>query len=127
LGFRSAGYQIKGFVEIDDGLSKIYQKNFPDTLRIGRNIQDLTEDDLSNFTTEHGNIDVLLGGPPCQGFSLAGKRKVSDPRNELFRDYVRVVRHLRPKVAVLENVRLLTSMRTKSREFVKDAIANEFH
>lgn len=126
LGFRSAGCRIKGYVEIDDALSNIYTTNFPDASRIGRSIQDLTDSDLSRFVAERGTIDVLLGGPPCQGFSLAGKRKVDDPRNELFRDYVRVVRQLRPKVAVLENVRLLTSMKTKSGIFVRDAIQEEF-
>jgi DNA (cytosine-5)-methyltransferase 1 len=69
---------------------------------------------------------VLLGGPPCQGFSLAGKRRVDDPRNELFRDYMRVLDVLRPKVAILENVRLLTSMKSKSGRLVKDEIAEQF-
>ncbi|MFV0643503.1 MAG: DNA (cytosine-5-)-methyltransferase [Sphingomonadaceae bacterium] len=126
LGFRSAGCQIKGFVEIDDALSEIYSANFPGTPRIGGSIQDLTDDDLAKFVAGHGSIDVLVGGPPCQGFSLAGKRKVDDPRNELFRDYIRVVRRLRPKVAVLENVRLLTSMKNKAGAFVKEAIQDEF-
>lgn len=126
LGFRSAGFQIKGFVEIDDGLSDIYQTNFPETPRIGSSIQEFSDDKLVDFVDKYGAVDVLLGGPPCQGFSLAGKRKIDDPRNELFLDYIRVVRYLRPKVAVLENVRLLTSMKTTSGIYVKDAIADEF-
>ena len=126
LGFRGAGFHIKGYVEIDDALSQVYKANFPETARIGKCIQDITDDDLSRFVGRSGHIDVLLGGPPCQGFSLAGKRKVDDPRNELFKDYIRFVRHLRPKVAVLENVRLLTSMKNSSGSLVKDAIQDAF-
>lgn len=125
-GFRAAGFDIKGFVEIDDNLSKIYAANFPDSERLGGCIQEVRDSDLIAFLERQGPIDVLLGGPPCQGFSLAGKRKVDDPRNELFLDYVRVVDVVRPKVAVLENVRLLTSMRSKTGGFVKDDIAREF-
>lgn len=126
LGFRSAGCHIKGYVEIDDALSNIYSANFPGTPRIGTSVQSLSDECLSEFVSDYGSVDVLLGGPPCQGFSLAGKRQVDDPRNELFRDYVRIVSRLRPKVAVLENVRLLTSMKTKSGVLVKDEIQNEF-
>ena len=125
-GFRSAGCDIKGFVEIDDGLSSIYSSNFPNTKRLGSCIQEVTSDEVSAFAEAQGGIDVLLGGPPCQGFSLAGKRKVDDPRNELFRDYIRFVDAVRPKAAILENVRLLTSMKSSSGSLVKDDISQEF-
>jgi DNA (cytosine-5)-methyltransferase 1 len=51
-----------------------------------------------------GELDVLDGSPPCQGFSTAGKRKMEDDRNQLFREYVRLLRGLQPKVLVMENV-----------------------
>ena len=51
-----------------------------------------------------GELDVLDGSPPCQGFSTAGKRRMDDGRNQLFREYVRLLRGLRPKVLVMENV-----------------------
>jgi DNA (cytosine-5)-methyltransferase 1 len=51
-----------------------------------------------------GELDVLDGSPPCQGFSTAGKRQLDDPRNQLFREYVRLLRGLKPKVFVMENV-----------------------
>lgn len=125
-GFRAAGCDIKGFVEIDDGLSSIYSSNFPSTKRIGSCIQKITNDDIVAFMKTQGSIDVLLGGPPCQGFSLAGKRKVDDPRNELFRDYIRFLDIVRPKAAILENVRLLTSMKNINGNLVKDEISKEF-
>ena len=49
-------------------------------------------------------IDVIFGGPPCQGFSLAGRRNADDPRNMLFREYVRIISEIRPKYVVMENV-----------------------
>lgn len=126
LGFQAAGCDIKGFVEIDDGLSKIYSTNFPQCERLGGCIRDVRDDAVVDFVNRRGPVDVLLGGPPCQGFSLAGKRKVDDPRNELFLDYVRLLDVIRPKVAVLENVRLLTSMKSATGSLVKDEIGREF-
>lgn len=56
----------------------------------------------------NGEVDVLVGGPPCQGFSMAGRRKHDDPRNQLFRHYLRLVNILKPNVVVVENVRGFT-------------------
>ena len=53
---------------------------------------------------EPGNIDVIFGGPPCQGFSRLGKRDASDPRNMLFHEYLRIIRDVRPRYVVMENV-----------------------
>jgi len=55
-----------------------------------------------------GKIDVLVGGPPCQGFSCAGRRKHDDPRNKLFASYLRIVDSLQPRVVLIENVRGFT-------------------
>src|SRR5258706_14081625 len=55
-----------------------------------------------------GTIDVLVGGPPCQGFSSAGRRKHNDPRNKLFSSYLRIVETLKPKAVLIENVRGFT-------------------
>lgn len=125
LGFRSAGCEIKGFVEIDDGLASIYEKNFPTTERLGSDITQISSDTFREFKSRVGNVDVIIGGPPCQGFSLSGKRKVDDPRNYLFQDYMRVIDIFQPKIAVIENVRLLTSMKSKTGGLVKDQIADE--
>ena len=51
-----------------------------------------------------GNVDVIFGGPPCQGFSRLGKRDANDPRNMLFHEYLRIIRDIRPKYVVMENV-----------------------
>ncbi len=125
-GFRSAGCDIKGFVEIDDNLSDIYLSNFNSAERLGKCIQSVSDSEISDFVQSRGPIDILLGGPPCQGFSLAGKRSTTDPRNELFRDYVRFLDVVRPKLAILENVKLLTSMKNSCGVLIKDEIIREF-
>ena len=69
--------------------------------------------EISSFIKEHrdelvklaGKVDLVAGGPPCQGFSLAGRRKSNDPRNELFKHYVGLVRLLKPRFVLLENVK----------------------
>jgi DNA (cytosine-5)-methyltransferase 1 len=59
-------------------------------------------------------VDVILGGPPCQGFSFAGKQLIDDPRNTLYLDFKRIVEYLRPKVFLMENVRGLEKMALES-------------
>ena len=126
LGFSAAGFRVAGYLEIDDSLRAIYRHNFPNSLELGTDITKVTEPSLSRAAAAAGEIDVIIGGPPCQGFSLSGKRQINDPRNTLFKHYLRFVDVFRPKVAVLENVRLLTSMKTPSGGFVRDAICSDF-
>jgi DNA (cytosine-5)-methyltransferase 1 len=126
LGFSAAGFVVRAFLELDDSLRAIYKRNFPDSLQIGTDITKLTEVELERAAIALKGTDVILGGPPCQGFSLSGKRQVNDPRNTLFKHYLRLVDRLQPKFAVLENVRLLTSMKNPSGGFVRDDICGAF-
>lgn len=126
LGFSAAGFRLLGHLELDANLQKIYQANFPSNARLGSDITAVSDSALNAMAQDLGRVDVIIGGPPCQGFSLSGKRDVDDPRNTLFRDYLRFVRALRPKVAVLENVRLLTSMKSPQGGLVKDEIIAAF-
>ncbi len=87
LGFSAAGFAIKGFVEIDAALRSIYRLNFPHSTELGGDITDIAQDALEAMAWTLGGIDVIIGGPPCQGFSLSGKRDIHDPRNQLFRHY----------------------------------------
>ena len=59
---------------------------------------------------EKNRVDLICGGPPCQGFSMAGKRFVDDPRNKLFKEYLDILKHVMPKVFVMENVDGMKSM-----------------
>lgn len=125
LGFSAAGFQIAGFLELEDHLRDIYKCNF-NSKELGSDITKINDETLRTFSKEIKNVDVIIGGPPCQGFSLSGKRRVDDPRNSLFRHYLRFVDAFNPKIAVLENVRLLTSMKSKAGVFVKDEITEAF-
>lgn len=127
LGFSAAGFLVKGYLELAPGLRDIYRLNFPDSVELGDDITKVSDDSLAKLQDEIGIVDVIIGGPPCQGFSLSGKRKVDDPRNTLFMHYLRFVDTFRPKLAILENVRLLTSMKNPDGRYVKDKICAEFH
>ncbi len=126
LGFSAAGYSDGGYLEIDPSLSEIYRLNFPGACKLGDDIRSLRPAIIDRRIASIGPIDVLIGGPPCQGFSLSGKRAVDDPRNVLFRHYLRVLDRAKPAVAVIENVRLLTSMKAPDGTRVKDNILEAF-
>lgn len=81
---------------------------------------------LAPLGLEPGDVDCVFGGPPCQGFSVAGRRDVMDPRNSLVFDFARIVLEIRPKTFVMENVPAIASMRTPEGTLVIDALARIF-
>ena len=109
LGFEQAGFHVVLANEYDDEIATAYRKNHPETKMV---VGDITALDLENtFGVFSGKIDVIIGGPPCQGFSQKGQRKtIHDERNFLFKYYVKVVDLVRPRYFVMENVpNLLTA------------------
>lgn len=105
LGYSMAGYRELLAVEWDDNAVATFKANFPDVPVYHGDIGKLSVDECLRLAgIEPGELDVFDGSPPCQGFSTAGKRIMDDPRNQLFREYVRLLRGLRPKVLVMENV-----------------------
>lgn len=96
-GFVEAGFEPVLAVEWDLPAATTYAANFGDDHVFHGDIAALPEDSVPE-------VDVVIGGPPCQGFSNLGMRDPADPRNRLWRDYVRVVRRARPSVFVIENV-----------------------
>lgn len=108
-GGSSLGYQWAGFTEL---LAIDFDKNSCDTLKANfdfpvwqRDITTVTAEEIFDFCKiKKGDLDVLDGSPPCQGFSTAGKRNLNDSRNDLFKDFVRLIDGLQPKVFVMENV-----------------------
>ena len=85
--------------EIDKYAIQVARANYPDTIHVG-DVTELKEPDLPN-------IDLLFGGSPCQGFSFAGDQLAfDDPRSRLFFEYVRLLRALKPKYFLLENVNM---------------------
>jgi DNA (cytosine-5)-methyltransferase 1 len=105
LGYSMAGFRELLAVEWDDNAVATFGLNFPDVPVYHGDIAALSvEEVLQRTGLAPGELDVFDGSPPCQGFSTAGKRAMDDPRNQLFREYVRLLRGLRPKVFVMENV-----------------------
>lgn len=107
LGLEAAGFDIAASVEIDPIHCLIHHYNFPYGATICKDITQLSSQELlaaiKNKGIE-GEIDLIAGGPPCQGFSTIGKRKVDDPRNQLIFEYVRIVSEIKPKYFIFENV-----------------------
>lgn len=109
-GGSSLGYQMAGFrellaVEWDNHAVETLKLNFPKLNIYHGDIHNLTgKECLKLAGIQKGELDILDGSPPCQGFSTAGKRNVSDERNDLFQEYVRLIKELNPKVFVMENV-----------------------
>jgi DNA (cytosine-5)-methyltransferase 1 len=109
-GGSSTGYMMAGFREL---LAVEWDDNAVQTLRLNYPHLDIYHGDIAKLSVEEvlrrtglqpGELDVFDGSPPCQGFSTAGKRDFDDDRNQLFREYVRLLRGLQPKVFVMENV-----------------------
>lgn len=105
LGYKMAGFEELLAVEWDDNAVETFKLNFPNVPVYHGDIAKLTGDECMKIAKiKQGELDVLDGSPPCQGFSTAGKRKWDDPRNSLFKEYARLLNELQPKVFVMENV-----------------------
>ncbi|PTM58369.1 DNA cytosine methyltransferase [Desmospora activa] len=105
LGYRLAAGKILLAVEWDDNAVATYKLNHPETDVFHGDVSKLSVDEcLSRTGLSPGELDIFDGSPPCQGFSTAGKRDFGDQRNQLFHEYVRLLRGLKPKVFVMENV-----------------------
>ncbi len=105
LGYSMAGYRELLAVEWEQNAVDTFRLNFPDVPVYHGDIAKLSVDECLSLTgLQPGELDVFDGSPPCQGFSTAGKRQMDDERNQLFREYVRLLKGLRPKVFVMENV-----------------------
>ena len=122
-GFADAGFDVQGFVELDPAARASFKANFPNAACLGHSIEEFSSKIAAGWTHE---VDVLIGGPPCQGFSLAGKRDPKDPRNSLFEHLVFAATHLRPRVIIMENVRLLLTMRNGEGRLVINEIQEQF-
>ncbi|MBO1047003.1 MAG: DNA cytosine methyltransferase [Dolichospermum sp. DEX182a] len=124
LGFEQAGFDILASVEIDPIHCAIHKFNFPFWTVICKSVEETTGKEIRNSSQiANQEIDVVFGGPPCQGFSLMGKRSFDDPRNSLVFHFIRLVVELQPKFFVLENVKGMTV--GKHKEFIAEII-NQF-
>lgn len=112
IGFERAGFGIKLCIDNDDIVERTHKRNFPDIPIINMDINQVPIDEIRKYLTDC-SLDVIIGGPPCQGFSTIGRRvspnpkirSKKDPRNELVLTYARIIKELRPKFIVMENVK----------------------
>jgi len=120
-GFRQAGCDITGFVEYWKPAIETFKENFPETKLIGEDITVVSEETIKKF-----KADVIIGGPPCQGFSMAGKRDPGDTRNTLFEHYLKFVEILKPDYCVLENVKGIYTMKARDGEPIFNKLLKGF-
>lgn len=115
LGFKQAGYSILYANDKDAAAVETYKKNFPEAVCSHEDIDNINfYEVMSKVGLKSGQLDILIGGPPCQGFSTAGTRFWDDPRNHLLRSYIKAIKTLNPKWFIMENVEgLLTSNKGK--------------
>lgn len=123
-GFRQSGYRTLLATDYDEMAAKTFQFNHPGVPFVLGDLRELSIARILDMAdTQVGEPTVVCGGPPCQGFSLAGQRIADDPRNQLFREFVRVVEGLQPQFFLFENVSGLVSMQGGA---VLQAILREF-
>ncbi len=104
-------FEIIAANEILEPMAEAYGKNHPSVKMYNKDIKDFSIDDLTkDLGIKKGDIDIVVGGPPCQAYSTVGKRLIDDPRGKLFQEYYRILKEFRPQLFVFENVKGLLSM-----------------
>ena len=123
-GFRMAGFKVIAGLDYDKWSIETFKENHKETKAILEDIRKISGEDMEKLIGTK-KIDVIAGGPPCQGFSMAGRRDSKDPRNSLFMEFIRIVNYFKPEWVVMENVLGIRSMKTARGESVIDIIKKE--
>lgn len=120
-GFRLAGFEILGGLDFNDEAIQTFNDNFKDAKGFSCDIEEIKNEDIPYMFDLLGHVDVIVGGPPCQGFSSANRwhKEMDDPRNKLFYEYIRFVEVFKPKVVLIENVR---GILTRDNGYAKERI-----
>ncbi|MGN7409159.1 DNA cytosine methyltransferase [Sporosarcina sp. SAFN-010] len=129
-GFLQADYEVAVSIEIDEKACETQRKNHPETIIIQGDLTELSPEKLE-LQTQISNYDLIIGGPPCQGFSSIGTRLGTsdfgefgeDPRNSLYKEFVKYVRYYQPKMFLMENVPGLFTMQEGA---IRENIENDF-
>ena len=106
LGFDNAGFKNLFSVEFDKTYANTYMKNFSDHNMIVDDIKNIDDKKIKSLVGKN-RVDIIIGGPPCQGFSIAGnigRNFIDDDRNKLYREYFRILEEVNPKFFVIENL-----------------------
>lgn len=122
LGLEQAGYDIKLGIDIWQDALETFEANHVNSQT---HCEDLSKVDFGSLKKKYlsDGVDLIVGGPPCQGFSISGKRDPNDPRNKLYTSFLKAVEYFKPKAFIMENVPNLASM---SQGRIKDTIVSEF-
>lgn len=117
-GFEMAGFDIIGGIDFNKDATDTFKKNFPNAIVQCADISTISDTSIKELFS---GVDVIIGGPPCQGFSTANRhqKEIDDPRNKLFFQYIRFVTILKPKVILIENVR---GILTRDNGYAKERI-----
>tara|TARA_Y100000590_G_scaffold4708_1_gene6376 strand:+ start:2115 stop:3158 length:1044 start_codon:yes stop_codon:yes gene_type:complete len=102
-GFQMSKCKILCGIDNDKDCQETFLKNHPNSKYLVKNIEKVSEQEIKQLIGKN-SVDIIVGGPPCQGFSISGKRIISDPRNQLYNHFLRIVDILNPKAVVIENV-----------------------
>lgn len=113
LGLSWSGFNIQGAIDSDEDAVKTYMRNFAHSI-FNRDIRELSAQQMEHlFKIDLNNVDVLVGGPPCQGFSIQRRGEDKDPRNQLVLEFVRFIKSIKPPMFLMENVPGLVNKRGK--------------
>lgn len=124
LGLQDAGFHVLAGGDLNAAAARTYRRNFVGHAFLEADIRDLKGADIFKATgVRRRELDLLAGGPPCQGFSIIGTRVVHDPRNDLFKEFLRVADEIQPRCIVMENVPGLATM---ARGAILAAVLEEF-
>lgn len=122
-GFECAGFDILLGIDNDAKALETFELNHKGSKSICGDITQINYEDHIKPLLDGKQIDVIIGGPPCQGMSLSGPRKFDDPRNKLYLSYIRLVKEIQPKAFVIENVPGLVGLFGGQ---IKDSIIEKF-
>ncbi len=104
-GFEEAGFNVRFGIDTWKDATVTYSRNFPDAAVLNDDITKVSGREILKLAgLRASEADVIIGGPPCQGFSVSGKRLIDDDRNKLYKSFVQIVSEVKPRVFVMENV-----------------------
>ena len=126
-GLTDAGLNVIAGIDIWDKAVESYNKNYNHKAYCADLTQLPPEKFNELYNKENKKVDILVGGPPCQSFSIAGKRDKNDPRNALFMEYVKYLDYFKPKAFIMENVIGMLSKKTAKGEKVIDIIMEQLN
>ncbi len=123
LGMEEADVDVCGFIEYDEDAIKTHLMNFPNSKLIGTDIRKIP---LDKFDKYKDNIDFIFGGFPCQSFSNCGKKNSDDKRGFLYKEFVRIVEYIKPKIILGENVIGILTRKNKDGKLIFNIIMRDF-